>query len=146
MSRLCPDVWWSCPVVSLCARVRWCTVSQPSLVTILICIARQKPCRVLCRTRCCAYRSTPTPCRRALGVVLQSCRTLCSDTRSPPQPLYKILYRNPPLARPRARGRPCRSSSWPYRRVPGRRVAVPGRRVAVCPAALCHDTICCIVT
>ena len=66
-------------------------------------------CRALCRTGSVVapprallrISQLPEPYRGTL--LYHSLGVLYRDPKSPPQPRYKILYRDPPLARPRAR-------------------------------------------
>ena len=76
------------------------------------------------RAHCCACRSAPLLCPRALLRRIAALLCCIVSQRSPPQPRYKILCRAPPLARPCARaccltplrvGRPYRGLSRPYR-------------------------------
>ena len=125
---------WPCPAMSLRARARWGVVSQ---CLGLPCHNLPAPdTNIVSRHRAPAARSPRVlPCVSQLpepyrGALLRCIRTQRSP---PPQPRYKVLYRDPPLARPRARA--LTAVSW--------RATV---RPCAASQALCQDTITCIVT
>ena len=111
--------------MSPCARACWRAVSQ------LLCVpcssppppppppprqdtkfvSRYNSCRVLCRARCCACRSVPVLCRRALLRCIAAPGTLCRDTRpAPPVTIQPFVSRHTPTAKPcvRATAHPAR--------------------------------------
>ena len=132
----CRGSWASC---------RSTTAFAPGHDTNFVSEHRLLPCALPCVSQLLApYR----------GVLLRRIAALlrCIVTqRSPPSATIQNF-----VSRPSASQAACARCRMPLRavgrvmalpgRVVGRRVIVPRRRVAVCPAALYHDTICCIVT
>ena len=116
--------------------VSWCALGRivaPSPVVSRLCPAML----LLARARCCCVAATyRSPWHAVSG--RQACPS-CHDT------IVCIVTHFASQA-PRARCRTPLRAGRPCRRAPRRCVTSPGRLVAVCPAALCHDTICCIMT
>ena len=103
---------------------------------------------------CRACRSAPMPCRRALGTVSQPWMCCITTQRSPLSHDTMFCIATPPSQAMHARvllnallaGRSCRGLyHGPTKSCRGRGLAISWP-LQLCPAALCHDTIHCIVT
>ena len=117
-----------------CRGAHWrCVVDVPGRVAGHVAYTRRRVVR--------AQRRVATRCFR-VAALYHSLAAPYRDTKGCPQPRYNLLYRDSPhgqATRGPALSWPLLAVSWPYR---GNVLSGLARLLL----ALCHDTVCCIVT